>query len=57
MMKKHLVKIASEAIIALAVLCSLTSCGAMSNMSYEDAYNIGYGAGTLLRNLGVTIDN
>lgn len=56
-MKKHLVKIASEAIIALAVLCSLTSCGAMSNMSDEDAFNIGVGAGTLLRNLGVTIDN
>lgn len=54
MMKKYLVKIASEAIITLAVLCSLTSCGALSNMSYEDAYNVGYGAGTLLYHL---IDN
>lgn len=32
----------------------LTSCGTMSNMSNEDAYNVGYGVGTLMRN---AIDN
>lgn len=53
-MKKHLVKIASEAIITLAVLCSLTSCGTLSNMSDQDAFFVGYGAGTLLHYI---IDN
>ncbi len=37
----------------LAALC-LSSCSSLSNMSYEDAYDIGRGAGTLMRNL---IDN
>ena len=36
--------------IGLTTLC-LTSCYAMSNMSTEDAYNVGYGVGTLLRNM------
>lgn len=37
---------------AAAVCCSvcLVSCGSYSNMSDEDAYNVGYGIGTLLRN-------
>ena len=38
------------AAIGLSTLC-LTSCYAMSNMSQEDAYNVGYGVGTLLRNM------
>lgn len=37
----------------LAAIC-LSSCSSLSNMSYEDAYDIGYGAGTLMRNI---IDN
>lgn len=39
--------------VSLVLVFSLlaTSCGSLSNMSNEDAYNIGYGAGTLLRNL------
>lgn len=44
-------------ISALSVLCisfMVTSCGSFSNMSYEDAYNIGYGIGTAARYI---IDN
>ena len=38
--------------VTTVALCSsgLTSCGAFANMSDEDAYYVGYGAGTLLRN-------
>lgn len=47
-----------KSIFIMLLLCAtsfmVTSCGSMSNMSYEDAYNIGYGAGTILRNM---IDN
>lgn len=46
-MKKLVLLLASIAIMALSV----SSCGSLSNMSQEDAWNIGYGAGTLLRNL------
>ncbi|MCH5329249.1 MAG: hypothetical protein J1E02_09530 [Coprobacter sp.] len=44
------------AAVIFASVCSgiLTSCGAFSNMSDEDAFNVGWGAGTLLRNM---IDN
>lgn len=34
----------------ISSLC-LMSCGNLSKMSAQDAYNVGYGAGTLLRNL------
>ena len=46
-MKKILILLASIAVLALSV----SSCGTFSNMSQEDAYNVGYGAGTLLRNM------
>ena len=39
---------------ALCVAGMLTSCGSLSNMSQEDAWNVGVGAGTFLRNV---IDN
>lgn len=43
------------AILSITVtLVSTSSCGAFANMSYEDAYNVGYGIGTLGRYL---IDN
>lgn len=31
-------------IMLFAAMC-ITACGSMSNMSYEDAYDIGYGLG------------
>ena len=43
-----------QSCIALFATGMLTACGSLSNMSEEDAWNVGYGAGTLLRNL---IDN
>lgn len=33
----------------MAAVLSLTSCGAFSNMSDEDAYRVGYNTGVLLR--------
>ncbi len=39
-------------LLALAfTMLSTVSCGVFSNMSNEDAYNVGYGAGTLIRNI------
>lgn len=38
----------------VATLLSVSSCGAFANMSYEDAYSVGYGIGTAARYL---IDN
>lgn len=40
--------------LLLAISLLTTSCGSLSNMSYEDAYDIGWGAGVLLRNI---VDN
>ena len=39
------------AVILAATMIGVSGCGSFSSMSSEDAYNIGYGAGTLLRNL------
>lgn len=47
-MKRLKVFYATVLVVATMVT---TSCGSLSNMSNEDAYNIGYGAGTLIRNL------
>lgn len=51
---KEMKKIKKSIVILFAMfaigLPSLTSCG----MSYDDAYNVGYGAGTLMRYM---IDN
>lgn len=49
----------TKEIIVLAAVCivsitCLVSCGSFSNMSNEDAYNIGRGIGTATR---VLIDN
>lgn len=46
-MKKILILLISMAVLAI----SSSGCGTFSNMSQEDAYNVGYGAGTLLRNM------
>jgi hypothetical protein len=39
------------ATIMLGVMVMMSSCGSLSNMSNEDAYNVGYGLGTLIRNM------
>lgn len=49
-MKKIIKNLALLAIIII----TLNSCGAFANMSEEEAYNIGYDTGVLLRNI---IDN
>ena len=38
----------------LSIMFITSSCGAFANMSYDDAYNVGYGIGTAARYL---IDN
>ncbi len=48
-MKKHI----KTLIFGIAVFVC-TSCGAFANMSYDDAYDIGYGIGTAAKYL---IDN
>lgn len=45
-MKKRKPLVALVATIMLMAASCLSSC---DNMSYNDAYNIGYGAGTLIR--------
>lgn len=43
-------KIISVLSVAMTMFIA-TSCGAFANMSYEDAYNVGYGIGTAARYL------
>lgn len=52
-MKKTIINL-TRFFTILAVSLSVTSCGALMNMSEQDAWDVGYGAGTLLRNM---IDN
>lgn len=51
---KNLFRNLSACVAIFAIALSLNSCSVFANMSEEDAYNVGYGAGTFLRNL---IDN
>ena len=41
-------------LLSVTVPIHLTSCGSLSNMSDDDAFDVGRGAGILLRNI---IDN
>lgn len=44
-------KIKSIVLLTIVVFTMvLSSCGSLANMSEEDAFNVGYGVGTLIRN-------
>ena len=53
-MKKFTKEIIILTVAGFISITCLVSCGSFSNMSYEDAYGIGYGIGTAGR---VLIDN
>ncbi len=50
-MKNHKTKILIIGLVMFVSSLCMMACGGLSRMSQEDAYNVGYGVGTLIRNL------